>query len=451
MDLIILKSRLWTVFWLMSLPACVLAVLYFHFSGQAAEGIRSDAMANAMAIWFVVVSGLAAGILLTCLGIGHCQRHKLLMFKERKQTRVDARYSAKDAVSRGEPDDFSFPWGIVLLSLMVIAGGIVLTLFLTSRERMDPFQLVEEGSYAAIIEMLDNRPDAVNAGSQGQTLLMQAVESGRLEIARLLLDRGADLERKDAKGQTALFKAIGQPELVDILLNAGADPNLVDRQGKTAVHVAIDAGSIESIRLLAGYNVKLNRIDQHGDTPLTAAIEKQLDVVELLLSRGADVDYVNGLGETPLHVASRVGNKKAVRLLVLAGAGMKTESRQGWTPLHLAAIHGNVRVARELLQEGVDIDLRNRRRQTPLMCAVHENNIAMVDFLLDEEADVAVADLRGNTPLHEALLTENYDVAERLLVEGANPDAVNDAGITPRRLIVMSGLEQRFESLLSKL
>jgi ankyrin repeat protein len=124
---------------------------------------------------------------------------------------------------------------------------------------------------------------------------------------QLLLDRGADVDRKDKYRETALQRAafMGREEAVQLLIDRGADVNAKDNKGGAALVKAASTG--------------------------------HETVVRLLLDRGADVDAKNNDGETALVKAIRMEHVLVVRLLLDRGADVDAKDNYGWTALHRAA------------------------------------------------------------------------------------------------------------------
>ncbi|MEX0940882.1 MAG: ankyrin repeat domain-containing protein, partial [Candidatus Babeliales bacterium] len=88
-----------------------------------------------------------------------------------------------------------------------------------------------------------------------------------------------------------------------------------------------------------------------GDTPLHGASEYgSLEVVKLLLEKGAPIDIQDNFGDTPLHLASRKGHLEVVKLLLEKRAQIDIKNKNGWTPLRLASFKGKLKAVK-LLEE----------------------------------------------------------------------------------------------------
>jgi ankyrin repeat protein len=136
-----------------------------------------------------------------------------------------------------------------------------------------------------------------------------------LEIIKLLLDRGADVNGTDMYGETSLHVAAknNHPENVKLLLNHGADINYKDTKYKqTPLHIAARWGSYESAKLLLNYSADIDSRDgNYGRTALHLAAQygKQ-KIVKLLLDRGANINCQDHHKDTALGLAARCRSSK---------------------------------------------------------------------------------------------------------------------------------------------
>ncbi|XP_028041893.1 palmitoyltransferase Hip14 [Bombyx mandarina] len=191
----------------------------------------------------------------------------------------------------------------------------------------------------------------------------------------------------------------------------------------------------------AGWDV--NRPDGETVTLLHwAAINNRRDIIQYLLSKGANVDAVGGeLQSTPLHWATRQGHLDATVLLVRAGADPSLRDAEGCACLHLAAQFGHTAVVAYLVARGVTVDEPDAGGMTALMWASWK--VAAVDptrLLLTLGASTRPADRgHGNTALHWAILARNTTAISTLILYGdANLDVPNLRGVTPLQMLQAS-------------
>ena len=157
------------------------------------------------------------------------------------------------------------------------------------------------------------------------------------------------------------FKALerDQADVMQELLKRGFDPNSPNPQGQPALIYAMQRGAPKAVDLLVNWpRSNLSIKNPQNETPLMlAAINNQLDLAKVLISRGADV---NQPGWTPLHYAASKGHVEMMRLLIEHHAYLDAESPNGTTPLMMAAHYGSPMATKLLLEEGADPRLKNK-------------------------------------------------------------------------------------------
>jgi hypothetical protein len=162
--------------------------------------------------------------------------------------------------------------------------------------------------------------DDVNAkcGSRGSPLHAASYE-GHLEVARLLLENGANINLEDGQGETPLVAAYHRNdnlEAMELLLKHGAAADVHYDHHGTILHDASYRGRVGVIELLLQYNADVNAGNADNWTPLFwASIGRRVEVVRLLLERGADIS-VQPSYALPLRHASRNGYLDVVRVLL---------------------------------------------------------------------------------------------------------------------------------------
>jgi hypothetical protein len=206
-----------------------------------------------------------------------------------------------------------------------------------------------------IVELLLNAGADPNECGQGEMLplrgsvvTLRLAPQRRLRTTELLLAAGADVNKKDSDGETALSSAAlfaftlppeTERRLVEMLIGAGADVNAANERKFTPLMQWAMSGGAEAIRLLLDAGADVNARDRGGSTALMMALSNprrdSLQTVEMLIERGADVHVRDETGMTLLHLAATLGKASETALLLELGlnAGDKWG---GMTPLHLA-------------------------------------------------------------------------------------------------------------------
>lgn len=195
----------------------------------------------------------------------------------------------------------------------------------------------------AMLEMLlEKCPSLAHAAFPYQTAgpLHRAAAVGDIEIARLLIAKGFQVNRGDETYRTPLAVATehGHTEMAEFLTSQGAV--MEDRASKVLDAAANRDGA--TVRRLVEEGVDPNTCRGWGPTlPHYAAGEGDRETAELLLGRGADVNARDAAGETPLHAAARGNRAEMIRFLASMGADVVATSRGGYTALDCARARGH--------------------------------------------------------------------------------------------------------------
>ncbi|XP_049835771.1 serine/threonine-protein phosphatase 6 regulatory ankyrin repeat subunit B-like [Schistocerca gregaria] len=330
----------------------------------------------------------------------------------------------------------------------------------------------------------------------GQSAIMRAISAFQYnydvpQVIKLLVQGGADVNLCDGDGKTALCLAIEkdafwalkelveggvtlsscrkdelsdilhmalwrhQDELVTRLIAAGADVNSKERgeaekstlQGHTARCLELNvlshrgeglidtefAGhsplfkSLKSEKIvthLIAAGADVNFKDDNGCTPLLAAIHREhFEALDLLLKAGADRNVMDNCGVTALHLAASC-RKVPPRVIAFAKEqiehGMRPDimDHQGRTPLHYAALTGNHRVMKLLISLGANVNAVDVYGKTPIvMLAIHSRKDCRLvkELLINAGADLTVRDKNGKTALHTSFEIDNFEITKFLM------------------------------------
>ena len=158
----------------------------------------------------------------------------------------------------------------------------------------------------------------------------------------------------------------------------------------------------------------------------------QLEVVELLLERGADVNLQDDDNCTALWHAVAMNRTEIVRLLLDQGdIQVDLKQKDGWTPLEKVCYEGYQNIVELLLNKGSDVNAQDDAGYGPLWNAVQNNHPDIVKLLLDQ--DNILVDLKqgGWTPLKKACYDGYHNIAVLLLSKGADVNAQDNGGFWP--------------------
>jgi uncharacterized protein len=294
----------------------------------------------------------------------------------------------------------------------------------------------------------------------GLTPLHFAARQGCLSGAELLLKAGARINAKNPNGFSPILLAIinAHYDVAAYLVAQGADVNITDEVGRTPLYAAVDMHtlpdsnlpwptelnnkltSLDLIQVLLAHGANVNaqllkqqpyrsKVDRGADTMLTtgatpllrAAKAGDVEVIRILLAKGADAKLSTKVGMTAIMAAAGLGTKEedttgrkkteaeaiaSIKLCLDAGADVNAVNNQGDTALHGAAQKGSDQVVQFLADHGAKLDLKDKRGRTPLDAAngalgnggfdgtrrdVHESTVALLRKLMGSPEAQATA------------------------------------------------------------
>ncbi|XP_036159159.1 ankyrin-2 isoform X29 [Myotis myotis] len=276
----------------------------------------------------------------------------------------------------------------------------------------------------------------------GFTPLHIAAHYGNVNVATLLLNRGAAVDFTARNGITPLHVASkrGNTNMVKLLLDRGGQIDAKTRDGLTPLHCAARSGHDPAVELLLERGAPLLARTKNGLSPLHMAAQgDHVDCVKHLLQHKAPVDDVTLDYLTALHVAAHCGHYRVTKLLLDKRANANARALRGETALHMAARAGQVEVVRCLLRNGALVDARAREEQTPLHIASRLGKTEIVQLLLQHMAHPDAATTNGYTPLHISAREGQVDVASVLLEAGAAHSLATKKGFTPLHVAAKYG------------
>ena len=302
--------------------------------------------------------------------------------------------------------------------------------------------------------LLDKKPDIVNCtlntcrgrvdvNEKGFTGLMQASAKGHTKVVELLLDRGAEIDYQNRtqttgdnnrkfEGHSALMVACNtcNLETVKLLLARGAKVDLLTKTGKSALMLSTKSDYEDLWRVRSPRNIDIT------------------EIIRLLLSKTANVDYQDEAGGTALVYAVNDRLLEAVKLLLEKNARTdigiykgppppydQPPPLHGSPPLHLAICNSrsdpeitSEKIARLLLKRGSPVNLLDSHEKTPLIVACQYGQAELVQLLIKKGADIDHLDDEGGYALLYAAGNSELEIVELLLEKGAKADVKADNG-----------------------
>ena len=260
----------------------------------------------------------------------------------------------------------------------------------------------------------------------GFTPLHHAVHHCNIEMAKLLLDHGANVNARNEKAFTSALHsacALKLPlEFVKLLVEKGAEIDLQHSDGGTPMMLALAAKNVEVVKYLLenGANPNNHTKERNGKIyPLHMILDqdkflnqdKLLDmaIFKLLIKHGAKLETkCGGYGKlTPLQLAARRGKSFETKYLIDMGADMNVLDDLGRSAVHIAIQEGSKRsldTAKILIKAGANVNTAfgDNMLWSPLHSAVMDNDFEMVKLLVEAGANVNAKDRNGRTPIRYA-------------------------------------------------
>lgn len=337
---------------------------------------------------------------------------------------------------------------------------------------------------AAIVKLLLERGARINlTNDAAHTALMSAAARGDYQLVHTLVEAGATVDVKNNQGETALFLATqyGHLSTVKVLLNAAANPNLQNsipankaNSGFTPLMYAATHGltreaadwpAITRLLLENGANPNLN--NTHGESALVFARNRGDGAIVAILKQAGAKDEQAYVGLSPdeaLVKAARLGDGHKGKQLLANGANVNYVDRNGVTPLLAAAHEGRLELLEQLVTAGAEINfvplglrefamsrssapLSERevmaaasRGDTALIAAGRAGHIEGVEYLLNHGARFDVANRQGELLLFIAAAQGDQKLVKKLLDHGADANTLEPESRASRQSLARSSM-----------
>ncbi len=239
---------------------------------------------------------------------------------------------------------------------------------------------VEDRNTEVARKLIEKGANVNQLDSSQRTTLYQPAVNGDIEITKILVKNNADVNAEDLARLTALYKAAdnGHEEVAKYLMENGADVKKNGALKLTPLHIAVanvDEAMVNCI-IKNDKNIveNIEIVDVFGWSPLYwAAAKNNTLILEILLQATsryrASVDIEDKLiGRSPLHIAATNDNVEAVELLINYEANVNHKDAWGWTPFNCAAAKGNRKVMNYLIAHGASIETNDPQKILLSIC-----------------------------------------------------------------------------------
>ncbi|MEI6518716.1 MAG: ankyrin repeat domain-containing protein [bacterium] len=344
-----------------------------------------------------------------------------------------------------------FPTDSKPIADILIANGAKYDVDTTRPESL--FDAISNNNLDLVKKCLGNGVPVNSYNGEGDTALSVAAMNGAIEVMKYLLEKGAYVEGQGMANsitrrlsRTPLQNAAryGTVNAMELLLASGANINLYDTSFRTPLFYAVNSKSEKAAEFLLSKNAKIeiygykeddfiriivspvhiaiennmtklatmminkvndvNMYDSEGRSLLYYAIQQEnMEIITLLLARGAQVNNITRGVNQPLHVATTLD---VVKLLIEKKADPNLKNAQGKTLLHSIVMDVNKNdILQYMLENGANPDIQDAKGLTPAMIAVYYNNADALRILIGKGTDMSLMSATGETALSIALMT----------------------------------------------
>lgn len=275
--------------------------------------------------------------------------------------------------------------------------------------------------------------DIDSTANDGGTALEFACHGGYIECVKMLVSAGANVDAVvDDRGRTPLMNAAttDKAQVARVLLDAGAEIDRIHYTGITAVQIAAFTGSLNILRVLISEGANLDHVDNRGFTPLRAALVGQHpEAAMILLKQRIKANRAYGEKKsTALHLAVSAGYLDVVEALIGKGVDIDACDADGDTPLQWAVEKGSLEIVNSLLRNGAQINKRNESTgEVVLHWAVKCGHVGITELLLARRADPSLIDL-DVIQIHKSADEEQVETCKALIFTAPSPDNIPDIG-----------------------
>jgi len=285
--------------------------------------------------------------------------------------------------------------------------------------------IIQSGDLARLQALAEKDPARLQfKDDRGQTLLHGAAAAGQMDIARWLIERGAEVDARTVEKSTPLMYAAlgGKGDMARLLIARGADLEARNSKERTAlILVGRERGDVEMARLLLDAGADISAGDDSEDTALILAAWRGFaGLVDFLLDRGAAIPEDEGQRLQIFSHSLAKGLDKLFDRLMTVGVDLSRKDNLLGNALHAAADGGSSHILEKLLEQKLDVNLKDRNGWTPLHRACERGYARAAALLIERGARLNERTLAGETPFNLALGEKNVEIVSLLKAKGAD-------------------------------
>lgn len=306
------------------------------------------------------------------------------------------------------------------------------------------------GEDEIVKQLLRQGADVNKHDQSGYTALHRASSKGQANTVGLLLASGAMLDALNENKETPLYLAAesGNLKTVKKLIQSGADTALLASNKTSALAVAITNNHPDIALELAGQN--LDSLSIHS--ALYLAIQKDMESVSLkLIARDKLINELDNNKRSLLWYSADGGRQKVTAAILLnKSVDINQKDVKGFCPLSRSVLKGHSNISKMLIGMGADIQVLTSEKNTMLMHAVISGDRDMVKFLIDKKIDIDAKNNSGETALMLAAGAGDQPIVELLIESGADIQTRNQDDLSAYEIAVNAGKKDTAEYIRNK-
>jgi ankyrin repeat protein len=332
------------------------------------------------------------------------------------------------------------------------------------------FDLLREKKYKLFEEKLNKIDDDfifdINIkDKQNNYFMTYAVSMNNIDIIKLLIKKGANVDISDKHNRSIILTAINYSfyEVIELLLaenknNVGINiVDMKDNNFRIPLHHAIEIKNIEAINLLLKYGSNVNTVDKHGNNSLHIAVmSRSLEICEMIVKYITNIDSKRHNGESSIHISCNLQLEDITRLLIKNNININVcDYSHEITPVHYCVLLNEKNILNLLIDNNVDPNVQDIYGNTPLHYSIIENNFEIFMILTKSKntknmINMNMWNLEGEIPLHNVFKNNSEHLNEHIdiMLNDSNLSIQDSDGNTCLHFICTLGNYKEYESIL---
>ncbi|VDI48498.1 Hypothetical predicted protein [Mytilus galloprovincialis] len=286
----------------------------------------------------------------------------------------------------------------------------------------------------------------------GVSPLFFACQEGHCEVAQILINNNALIDKCDDEQLTPLYIAChqGHTGVVKMLIRNKANIDMCRNTGSSPLDIACQEGHTQVVQILIRNNAVINKCRDTGATPLyTACQEGHTLIVQMLIENTAEINRCMNTQASPLFAACQKGHTDVVQILIKNKADIFKCRYTGESPLFVACQEGFTEVVKILINNKADIFKCDNKDVSPLYIACQEGHAKVVQMLITNKADINQCRDTGASPLYVACQEGRSDVVQILINNKADIFKCGDKDMSPLYIACEEGHAKVVQMLIT--